>query len=112
MADWSKDTFAKNLRYYASRRGISQKELAEIIGVSAPTMNEWFKGKKFPRMDKVELLANYFNILKSDLIEDKTHAPGDFELSERKKELVKKVMELTDEQLDRFEQILSLVETM
>jgi repressor LexA len=72
MAKWSKEVFAKNLRYYMELRGKTQKELAEIVGVSAPTMNDWIKGKKFPRIDKIEILANYFGILKSDLIEVKT----------------------------------------
>ena len=72
MTVWSKEVFAKNLKYYMEARGKTQKELAEIVGVSAPTMNDWIKGKKFPRIDKIEILANYFNILKSDLIEDKT----------------------------------------
>lgn len=69
---WSKEVFAKNLRYYMESRGKTQKELAEIVGVSAPTVNDWIKGKKYPRIDKIEMLANYFNILKSDLIEEKT----------------------------------------
>ncbi len=69
---WSKEVFARNLRYYMESRGKSQKELAEIVGVSAPTMNEWLKAKKYPRIDKIEILSNYFGILKSDLIEEKT----------------------------------------
>ena len=72
MAVWSKEVFAKNLRRYMKMKGKSQKELAEIIGVSAPTMNDWIKAKKYPRIDKIEMLANYFGILKSDLIEEKT----------------------------------------
>lgn len=68
---WSKKTFAKNLRYYMVRSGKTQKELAEIAGVSAPTFNEWVNEKKYPRIDKVQRLADYFGILKSDLIEDK-----------------------------------------
>lgn len=72
MGIWSKDIFAKNLRMYMEKEGKNQKELAEIVGVSAPTMNDWIKGKKFPRIDKIEMLADYFGILKSDLIEDKT----------------------------------------
>lgn len=71
MERWSKESFAKNLRIYLDRSGKTQKELAEIIGVSAPTMHDWLKGKKYPRIDKIELLANYFGILKSDLIEEK-----------------------------------------
>ena len=72
MAVWSKEVFAKNLRKYMESKGITQKELAEIIGVSAPTMNEWLQAKKYPRIDKIEKLANYFGILKSDLIEEKS----------------------------------------
>lgn len=70
--EWSKEVFAKNLRYYMEKSGKNQKEMAEIIGVSAPTFNEWLKAKKFPRIDKIEKLAQYFGILKSDLIEEKT----------------------------------------
>lgn len=68
---WSREVFAKNLRYYMESRGKTQKELAEVVGVSAPTVNEWLKAKKYPRIDKIEILANYFKILKSDLIEEK-----------------------------------------
>lgn len=71
-AKWSKDVFAKNLKYYMERSGKTQKELAAVVGVSAPTFSEWLKGKKFPRIDKIEKLSQYFGILKSDLIEDKT----------------------------------------
>lgn len=111
MTAWSKETFAKNLRYYLALSGKSQKELAQIIGVSAPTMNEWCKGKKTPRMDKVQKLANYFGIQNSDLIEDKSKQLAESELSERKKEFIKRVSEMTDSQLDRLEQILDLIET-
>lgn len=69
---WTKEVFAKNLTYYIERSGKTQRDVADAIGVSAPTMSDWANGKKFPRMDKVEMLANYFGCLKSDLIEDKT----------------------------------------
>lgn len=70
--EWSKKTFATNLQRYIAETGKTQKELADIIGVSAPTLNEWVSGKKFPRIDKIQKLADYFGILKSDLIEEKT----------------------------------------
>lgn len=72
MTEWSKDVFAKNLKYYIKKNNITQKELAEAIGVSSPTLNEWIKAKKYPRIDKIDKLANYFKIMKSDLIEDKS----------------------------------------
>ena len=69
---WSKEIFAKNLAYYIEISGKTQREVANIIGVSAPTMSDWVNGKIFPRIDKIEMLANYFGILKSDLLENKT----------------------------------------
>ena len=72
MSPWSHDVFARNLRHYMEREGLNQKEIAEIAGVSAPTVNDWIKAKKYPRIDKIEKLAKRFDILKSDLIEDKS----------------------------------------
>lgn len=68
----SRIIFAKNLSYFVERSGKTKKELADIAGVAPSTFNDWTKGKKYPRIDKVEALANYFGILKSDLIEEKT----------------------------------------
>ena len=68
----NKQVMAKNLKHYVERSGRTQKELAEVVGVATSTFNDWMKGKKYPRIDKIEMLANYFGILKSDLIEDKT----------------------------------------
>ena len=69
--EWSKRVFAQNLQRYITEAGKTQKEIADVIGVSAPTFNEWCAGKKFPRIDKIQRLADYFGILKSDLIEEK-----------------------------------------
>jgi len=68
----NRDIFAKNLTRYIERSGKTQKEIAEVIGVAASTFNNWVMGHKYPRIDKIEMLANYFGILKSDLIEDKS----------------------------------------
>lgn len=96
MTEWSRDIFAKNLRYYLNLSGKSQKELAQIIGVSAPTMHEWCAGKKTPRMDKVQKLANYFGVLNSDLIEDKSKQPVENELSEVKRALIDLIESLSE----------------
>ena len=71
----NKEIFAKNLVYYLSMYGKEQKEVAEAIDVPTSTFNEWVRGKKYPRIDKIEKLANYFRIKKSDLIEDKKNTP-------------------------------------
>ena len=68
----NREVFSRNLAYYIERSGKTQKEIAEIVGVSTSTFNDWVKAKKYPRIDKIEILADYFRILKSDLIEERT----------------------------------------
>lgn len=68
----NKDIFSKNLRYYIERSGKDRRELAEIWGFPYSTVTEWMNGRKYPRIDRIEKMAQYFGILKSDLIEDKT----------------------------------------
>jgi len=98
---WSKEVFARNLLYYMNRAGMNQKEMAKIVGVSAPAFNEWTKGNKYPRIDKIEILANYFGILKSDLIEDKANKknPTDVEtLTDGEKVLIGLFRQIPEEQ--------------
>lgn len=51
-------------------KDISRTQLAEILDTPYSTLSDWVNGKKYPRIDKIELLANYFGIDKSDLIEE------------------------------------------
>lgn len=64
-----KRIFSVNLTNILSERNLTQLEVANAIGVSHQTFNTWFKGKAIPRMDKIQLLADYFHIKMSDLIE-------------------------------------------
>lgn len=68
----NKNIFASNLKKYMALNGKSRREICEALGLSYYTFSDWVNGKKYPRMDKVEMLANYFGVLKSDLIEDKS----------------------------------------
>ena len=65
----NKEIFSRNLNYYMNEKNKSRRDVAEAIGVSYFTFTDWVKGKTYPRMDKVELLARYFGIKISDLIE-------------------------------------------
>lgn len=67
----NKDIFSYNLKYYMDSENKSRKDVADAIGVSYFTFTDWVKGKTYPRMDKVEMLAKYFGIKISDLIEKK-----------------------------------------
>lgn len=70
----NKAIIAKNLAYHVKRSGKTQKELSMIVGVAPSTFNDWMKGKKYPRIDKIEILADCFGVMKSDLIEEKSES--------------------------------------
>lgn len=86
----NKNVFASNLKRYMEVKGKSRNDISEALGISYFTVSDWVNGKKYPRMDKVEMLANYFGIQKSDLIEDKAEkiSPEEPVLSEGEKMLV------------------------
>lgn len=67
----NKEIFAKNLNYYIDKSGKDRRQLAEIWKVPYSTLTGWVNAQKYPRIDKIEIMADYFGILKSDLIEDK-----------------------------------------
>ena len=96
----NKETFSKNLSYYVKVSGRDQKEIAEYVGVAPSTFNEWVKAKKYPRIDKIEKLANYFGILKSDLIENKTEksSPEEPKLTEGEEMLLELFRRVPEEQ--------------
>lgn len=66
-----KKVFARNLNRYISLNQKTQKEVAEAIGENPPTLNMWCSGKSFPSLGKIQKLADYFRIGKSDLTDEK-----------------------------------------
>lgn len=65
-----KRIFSKNLNYFLSLNNKTQKEVANAINVSPQTFNTWCQGIAIPRIGKVQLLADYFNIPKTALIDE------------------------------------------
>ena len=68
----NKAILSKNLRYYIEKSGKDRRVLAETWGFPYSTVTDWINGNKYPRIDRIEIMADYFGILKSDLIEEKT----------------------------------------
>ena len=69
--EWDIKIFTDNFDKYMKLSGKNQKEIAAAVGVSAPTVNDWLKGKKMPKMPNVQKLADCFGVKLSDLVEKK-----------------------------------------
>lgn len=67
----NKKTMANNLKYYMNKNNVSRNQLSSSLGIAYTTLADWLNAKTYPRIDKIEMLANYFGIEKSDLVENK-----------------------------------------
>ena len=65
-----KTIFSRNLNNLLNDRNKTQSEVASSIGVSPQTFNTWTQGIAIPRMGKIQLLADYFHVEKSALLDD------------------------------------------
>jgi transcriptional regulator with XRE-family HTH domain len=91
-----KRAFSRRLRHYLSINGKTQADLVKDLGFNKSTVSTWFNGVKIPRMDKIDILCDYFNISRSDLIEDKPLEP---ELTARDSKQIETILQNTREAL-------------
>lgn len=66
-----REVLSKNLRRLINSKGVDQKILADYLGISEMSVSNWVNGVKYPRMGNVQKMADYFGVMKSDLIEDR-----------------------------------------
>ncbi|MBR2189287.1 MAG: helix-turn-helix transcriptional regulator [Eubacterium sp.] len=71
----NKEIMAKNILKYMTLYGKDRKDVCRDLNISYTTFTDWVKGKTYPRIDKIELLANYFHVSKADLVEEH-HTPA------------------------------------
>ncbi|MDU7809571.1 MAG: helix-turn-helix transcriptional regulator [Staphylococcus epidermidis] len=92
---------SQSLQELMKERNIDQKELAEAIGVTQPTVSNWIQQTKYPRIKRIQQLADYFNVPKSRITEGTkevqqdtiaAHLDGDF--TEEELEEIRKYAEL------------------
>lgn len=67
----NKHIMADNIAYYMSVKGVDRNQLCDDLNFKYSTVSEWLAAKKYPRIDKIEIMAEYFGITKSDLIEER-----------------------------------------
>jgi transcriptional regulator with XRE-family HTH domain len=79
LDDKYKKIFSKNLNYYMNLRGKTQTDIINDLDINKSAISSWCNGTRLPRMNKVELLANYLNINVSDLLGDNDENNNYFE---------------------------------
>lgn len=65
----NREIMAQNIQRLMDQRGIDRKKLAADLDINYTTLSEWISGNVYPRIDKIDIMANYFHVQKSDLVE-------------------------------------------
>ncbi|QIW51150.1 LexA family transcriptional regulator [Lactococcus raffinolactis] len=66
----NKRIMSENIKRHLSQRGLNVKDFSIEMGFKYTTVLDWVNAKTYPRIDKIELMARYFNVDKSDLVEE------------------------------------------
>jgi transcriptional regulator with XRE-family HTH domain len=104
----NKDIMAKNIKRHMERKGVTKQQICDALGFKYTTFVDWINAKTYPRIGKVEAMANYFGCEKSDLIEEKLTTQGD-ELSDVEQEALSLFRRLSPELQKNFLDILSRI---
>jgi len=65
----NKKVMGDNIQYYMDLNRIERREFAKAIDVPYSSLTDWINGNTYPRIDKIQRMADYFHIEKSDLVE-------------------------------------------
>ena len=66
----NQEVFSRNLKRLLDKSGKQQKEVARDLNLSSSSICDWLKCRAYPKMDKIQLLAEYFGVQVSDLVDD------------------------------------------
>lgn len=111
----SKQIMAENLNYYIESKNLDKREIADELGVRQSTFYSWCNGSAYPRIDKIEQLANYLNIDKMDLIEKHDSKYNDRKTLEAlsedadKRMIMYTVSTMNSEQISKLKKMIDLL---
>jgi transcriptional regulator with XRE-family HTH domain len=109
-AEENKQIMAQNIQRYMDQRGISRQQLCDALDIKYTTLRDWLKAITYPRIGKVEAMANYFGCEKSDLIEEKKEQSTEIDgLSEKRKALMQFAMSVPDDKADMILQVMKTI---
>lgn len=99
----NKEIMAKNIKRYMAAKGVTQTDICKELNLKPATFSDWVNAKTYPRIDKIELLSNYFEIAKADLVEEKPVTNKDDE------QILQMIKQLND---DNRESIMRLIRSI
>ncbi|WP_391574511.1 helix-turn-helix domain-containing protein [Cohnella sp.] len=75
-----KSIMAANIKRLLSRSGKSQTDLANDLNIPETTVSNWMNANTYPRIDKIQAMADYFGVRRSELTEQVKEFPDSDDL--------------------------------
>lgn len=111
QAEENKKIMAQNIKRYMEQKGVTNQQLCEDLGFKYTTFLDWIKAVTYPRIGKIEAMADYFGIQKSDLIEEKEKPITDDGLTDNMRTLIEFVKTVPEDKADLILKVIqSIVE--
>lgn len=85
----NKEIMAKNIKYQMAKNNVNATDICNDLGFKHNTFSDWVNAKTYPRIDKIEMMANYFGISKALLVEESSLY---YEMTEKSVERLKEAM--------------------
>lgn len=76
MIDDTRKIFVKKLKEQMALNNKTQTDLSNDLSLPFTTISNWYRGVRYPRPDKMQMLADYFGIRMEDLISDSNIKQG------------------------------------
>lgn len=84
----NKQTLARNLKRLMEENGKSRTDICKALNIKYTTLTDWLNAKTYPRIDALQLLANYFRVSKADLVEERIDYEAAFYLTQEEQLLI------------------------
>lgn len=106
-----REIFPKRLHHYMAVHNKSRNDLVRDLGFKYTTIRDWEKGLTVPRMNKIEMLADYFGCKNSDLLEDNKEKPTviDDGLTDNQRKLIEFAKSVPEEKAAMILQVMKTI---
>ena len=107
-----KRNFSETLKAIMQKHGKTQVDLVKDLNFRQATVSDWLNGKKYPRMDKIEKLANYFDISINELLLQSVTVPvpasSSLSLTQQEETHIKKYRQLDADGKEEIDDLIDV----
>ena len=68
----NREIMAANIKRLMERNHVIATDVCKALNFKQNTFSDWVNAKTYPRIDAIEMLAAYFHVSKSELVEDQS----------------------------------------